>query len=107
MVKIYGYFITAIVLLVLGFSTYILRESNKRLQEENKTLRTTIESNLKAARDKEERSKDELERLQKTIAELHKLNSACLSDDVNPDTIKFLQYLQQNYSGSISFTFAK
>jgi len=95
------------IILILVFSLRITYKDLKATRESNKILTATLEANIKAMKDKEERNTHELERLQKKLTDLSRLNDACLSSPVTDDLISFLQQLQQDSAGTISFTFTK
>ena len=79
----------------------------KESEEIRQTLQKSLEANIQAAKDKDKRSKDEIQRLQKQLTELHQIDDSCLDDNVNANLIKFMQQLQQNSADTISFTFTK
>lgn len=99
-----GCAITILFLLLLLRSLYT---DLRTLKEQNESLQKTIEANLQAAVEKEKRNSDELERLQKKLTDLSRLNDACLGSPVTDDLVSFLQQLQQDSAGTISFTFTK
>ena len=105
MVKTYAIFIIAFI--TLGYFCYNLVQTVQTLREENKKLMVALEANVQAAKDKEERNRNELEQLQETIRTLHDINTACNASPVDADVIKWLQQLQRNYSGTISITFTE
>lgn len=105
MLKTYAIFFIAFV--ALGYFCYNLVQTVQDLKSENKKLMVALEANVQAAKDKEERSRNELGRLQETITTLHDINTACNASPVDADIIKWLQQLQQNYSGTISITFTE
>lgn len=92
---------------VLSVFCKVLYDKVCTLEETNKTLQRALESNLEATKKKEERNLNELERLQKQLNKLHQLNDACLSNDVDDALVVFLQQLQQDSAGTVSFTFTK
>lgn len=92
---------------VLSVFCKVLYDKVGELQEANKSLQKALESNLKAAKEKDKRNQDELERLQKQLTELHNVDDACLDADINANLIEFMQQLQKDSAGTISFTFAK
>ena len=99
-----GCAVTILVLLLLLKSLYA---DVKALKGQNELLQRSLEANLQAAKEKEVRNKNELERLQKKLTDLSRLNDACLSSPVADDLVVFLQQLQQDSAGTISFTFTK
>lgn len=99
-----GCAVTILILLIFLKSLYTDLQA---LKEQNKSLHRTIEANLQAAIEKDKRNKDELEQLQKELTELSRIDNACLSSPVDDDLVVFLQQLQQNSAGTISFTFTK
>ena len=101
---IVGCAVTILFLLMLLKSLY---SDIKTLKEQNKILNKTIEANLQAAVEKEKRNANELERLQKKLTDLSRLNDSCLASPVTDDLVVFLQQLQQDSAGTISFTFTK
>lgn len=92
---------------VLSVFCKVLYDKVGDLKESNKNLQKALESNLEATREKEKRNKDELERLHKQLITLSEINDDCLSSPVTDDLVVFLQQLQQDSNGSISFTFTK
>lgn len=93
--------------IVLSVFCKVLYDQVGELKEANKTLQRALESNLEATKEKDKRNNNELQKLQKQIEELYKVNDACLTSPVNDDLVKFLQQLQQDSAGTISFTFTK
>lgn len=92
---------------VLCVILYHLNGQLERLEEQNRILQRTLESNLEATKQKEERNRNELERLNKQLGELSRLNSECMLSPVDDATVKFLQQLQQSSADTVSFTFAE
>lgn len=92
---------------VLCVILYHLNGQLERLEEQNRILQRTLESNLEATKQKEERNRNELERLNKQLGELSQLNSECMLSPVDNATVKFLRNLQQSSAGTVSFTFAE
>lgn len=92
---------------VLSVFCKVLYDKVGELEKINKGLQRALESNLEATKEKDRRNQNELERLQKQLTELHKVNDACLSSPVDPDLVVFLQHLQQDSAGTISFTFTE
>lgn len=92
---------------VLCVILYHLNGQLERLEEQNRILQRTLESNLEATKQKEERNRNELERLNKQLGELSRLNSECMLSPVDATTVKFLQQLQQSSADTVSFTFAE
>lgn len=92
---------------VLCVILYHLNGQLERLEEQNRILQKTLESNLEATKQKEERNRNELERLNKQLGELSRLNSECMLAPVDDSTVVFLQQLQQSSAGTVSFTFAE
>lgn len=99
-----GCAVTILCLLLLIKSLY---KDMRTLKRQNESLQHTIEANLQAAVEKEKRNSDELERLQKKLTNLSRLNDSCLSSPIADDLVVFLQQLQQDSAGTISFTFTK
>lgn len=93
--------------IVLSVFCKVLYDKVGELKETNKSLQKALESNLEAAKEKDRRNKNELERLQKQITDLNRLNDACLASPVTDDLVVFLQQLQQDSAGTVSFTFTK
>lgn len=93
--------------IVLSVFCKVLYDKVGELEKANKTLQRALESNLEATKEKDKRNNDELQRLQKQLRELNKVNDACLASPVDDDLVKFLQQLQQDSAGTISFTFTK
>lgn len=100
-------FVLVFVVVVLGLYARILYERVDKVEEDNKFLVSTMQANLQATREKEERDRNELVQLQKQIEELSKVDDDCLDRDVSDSLIKFLQQLQQTSDSTISFTFTK
>jgi len=92
---------------VLSVFCKILYDKVVELEKINKTLQKTLEANLKAAKEKDKRNRDELEQLQKQLTTLAGLDDDCLSSPVADALVVFLQQLQQDSAGTISFTFTK
>lgn len=92
---------------VLSVFCKVLYDKVQDLQKTNKTLQKALESNIEATKKKEERNANELQRLQKQLTELSKVDDACLNAAVTDDLISFLQQLQQDSNGTISLTFTK
>lgn len=92
---------------VLCVILYHLNGKLETLEEQNITLKRTLETSLQATKDKEERNQNELERLNKQLAELTALTSECMLAPVDASTVVFLQQLQQSSAGTVSFTFAE
>ena len=92
---------------VLSVFCKVLYDKVGELKEANKSLQRALETNLEATKEKDRRNQNELERLQKQLTELHKVNDACLSSPVDPNLVVFLQQLQQDSAGTVSFTFTE
>ena len=92
---------------VLSVFCKVLYDKVGDLKEANKTLQKALETNIEATREKDKRNKDELERLHKQLITLSKIDDVCLSSPVTADLVVFLQQLQQDSNGTISFTFAE
>lgn len=92
---------------VLSVFCKVLYDKVGELKETNKSLQRALESNLEATKEKDKRNHDELERLQKKLTDLSRLHDTCLDSPVNDDLVSFLQHLQQDSAGTISFTFTK
>lgn len=105
MIKTYAVFFIAFI--TLGYFCYNLTQTVQNLKEENKKLTIALQANVQATKDKEVRSKNELERLQETIRTLQDINTVCNASPVDADIVKWLQQLQQNYPGTISITFTE
>lgn len=93
--------------IVLSVFCKVLYDKVGELEKANKTLQRALESNLEATKEKDKRNNDELQKLQKQLRELHKIDDACLTSPVDDGLVKFLQQLQQDSAGTISFTFTK
>lgn len=93
--------------IVLTVFCKVLYDKVGDLERANKMLQRALESNIEATREKDERNRHELQQLQKNITNLQKINDACLNSPVDDALIEFLQQLQQDSAGTISFTFAK
>lgn len=100
-------FVLVFLVVLVGLYARILYERIDKLEDDNKFLIKTMQTNLQAARDKEERNRNELIQLQQQINELSKVDDECLDRHVSDDLIKFLQQLQQTSDSTISFTFTK
>lgn len=92
---------------VLSVFCKVLYDKVGELKEANKSLQRALETNLEATKEKDRRNQNELERLQKKLTELSKISDACLNVPVTDDLISFLQQLQQDSAGTISFTFTE
>lgn len=92
---------------VLSVFCKVLYDKVQDLKETNKTLQRALESNLEAAKKKEERNAKELQQLQQQLTELSKIDDDCLDDSLTDDLVKFLQQLQQDSAGTLSITFTK
>jgi len=92
---------------VLSVFCKVLYDKVGELKETNKSLQRALESNLEATKEKDRRNKNELERLQKQITDLNRLNDTYLSSPVSDSLVVFLQQLQQDSAGTVSFTFTK
>lgn len=99
-----GCAITILFLLMLLKSLYT---DVKTLKEQNESLQKTLEASLQEAKIKEARNQNELEQLQKKLTDLSRLNDSCLDSSVASDLVVFLQQLQKDSAGTISFTFTK
>lgn len=99
-----GCAVTILFLLLLLKSLY---SDVRTLKKQNESLNKTLEANLQAAKEKETRNKNELERLQKKLTDLSKISDTCLDVPVADDLVDFLQQLQQDSAGTVSFTFTK
>lgn len=95
------------IIIVMGLLLKNYREDLAEAEKVNKSLTVALEGNLQATREKEKRSKDELERLQKQLEELHKITDDCLNTPVADDLIRFLQQLQRDSNSTVSFSFTK
>ena len=100
-------FVLVFLVVLIGLYARLLYERIDKLEDDNKFLVQTMQNNLQAARDKEERNRNELVQLQKQIKELSKVDDECLDRAVSDDLIKFLLQLQQSSDSTISFTFTK
>jgi len=96
-----------VIIAVLLFFLKSLHDDVQTLTQQNSLLQKTIEANLQAAKQKEERNRNELERLQKQLTKLSKIDDACLANPVSDDLVVFLQQLQRDSDGTISFTFTE
>ena len=92
---------------ILSVFCKVLYDKVQDLKKVNQTLQRALESNLEAAKKKEERNEKELQKLQQELTELSKIDDACLDATVTDDLIKFLQQLQQDSNGTLSITFTK
>lgn len=92
---------------VLSVFCKVLYDKVGELEKANKSLQKALESNLEATREKDKRNQDELERLQKKLTTLAGLTDACLASPIADDLVVFLQQLQRDSAGTISFTFTK
>ena len=93
--------------IVLSVFCKVLYDQVGELKEANKTLQRALETNLKATKEKDKRNNEELQQLQKQITGLNKISDSCLTSPVSGDLVKFLQQLQQDSAGTISFTFTE
>lgn len=97
----------AIAILFLLLLLKSLYSDIKTLKEQNEALNKTLQANLQEAVEKEKRNSNELERLQKKLTDLSIFHDSCLDSPVNDNLVSFLQQLQQDSAGTISFTFTK
>lgn len=92
---------------VLSVFCKVLYDKVGELQRENKLLQKALETNLEAAKKKEERNAKELESLHKQINELNSINSECLNAPVDDSLAEFLQKLSETSNGTLSLTVTK
>lgn len=97
----------AIAILFLLLLLKSLYSDIRTLKEQNEALNKTLQANLQEAVEKEKRNSNELERLQKKLTDLSRFHDSCLDSPVNDNLVGFLQQLQQDSAGTISFTFTK
>lgn len=107
MIRVYVFGTLIALCIVLSVTGKVLYDKVCTLQEQNKTLQRALETNLQAIREKEVRNNEELQQLHNQITNLRKIKCKYMHEPVDADVRKWLQQLQESYTGTISITIAE
>lgn len=107
MIRVYVFGALIALCIVLTGVGKVLYDKVCTLQEMNKALQRALETNLQAIKEKEARNNEELQKLHNQITNLRKIKCKYIHEPVDTDVRKWLQQLQESYTGTISITIAE
>lgn len=94
-------------IVILSLILYNLHEKVKVITKENEQLKTSLEANIEAVKNKEERNKNEISTLQKNLESVSKVDCSYSGSLVDDSVVIVLQKLNKDYSDSISLIIAE